>query len=175
MYAHPREEGQEYQEGNVFFSAPRSTQSSWRDSRNRQHPKESRILGEETVGLHLTAGMEGRGHDDSSSPPQGGVSLQEGSVEERVTPRLDQLGQSRLASGILTIPLDPEAKVLGEPPRPEVLRLRVIRGVLVSSRQGQGPPRYKQIPGHFAIADLILLRVAPPPLSVSRFYFLRLW
>lgn len=96
-------------------------------------------------------------------------------MEEGVTSRLDQLGQSRLASGILTIPLDPEAKVLGEPSRPDALRLRVSNGVLVSSRQGQGPPRYKQIPGHFTIADLIPLRVAPPPLSVSRFYFLRLW
>lgn len=92
-----------------------------------------------------------------------------------MTPRLDQLGQPRLASGILTIPLDPEANDLGEPHRPEVFRLRVRGGVLVSSRQGQGPPRYKQIPGHFTIADLIPLRVAPPPLSVSRFYFLRLW
>lgn len=67
------------------------------------------------MGLHLAARMEGRGHDLSSSPPQGGVSLQEDSVEKGVTPSLDQLGQSRLASGILTILLDPEAKVLGNP------------------------------------------------------------
>lgn len=49
----------------------------------------------------------------SPSPTQWG-SLLEGFMEEGVTPRLGQLGQSKLTSGILLVPLDPGAEAPGE-------------------------------------------------------------
>lgn len=44
--SHPKEEGQEDQEGKDVFSAPGSIPSSWGDKSNTQDQKESRIPGQ---------------------------------------------------------------------------------------------------------------------------------
>ena len=50
----------------------------------------------------------------STSPsPTQGASLPEAFMEEGVTPRLGQLGRSKLTSGILLVPLDPGAEAPG--------------------------------------------------------------